>query len=30
MADVWLTMLFGILGFFMRRWTCQSRRSSWG
>jgi putative tricarboxylic transport membrane protein len=20
MADVWLTMLFGILGFFMRRW----------
>lgn len=21
MADVWLTMLFGILGFFMRRWA---------
>jgi putative tricarboxylic transport membrane protein len=20
MADVWLTMLFGVLGFFMRRW----------
>ena len=21
MADVWLTMLFGFLGFFMRRWA---------
>ncbi len=20
MADVWLTMLFGVVGFFMRRW----------
>ena len=27
MADVWLTMLFGILGFFMRRYDLPIRRS---